>query len=124
MKEEELRLGNWVLEWIQGFGEIKEKIYVPHKIYKIDNGICDRFNLKPMPVTENILFDCGFEFRDNAYFSPTFNLTSRLKIVGHDGDYCFLLNIGMAIKVKYVHQLQNMFYAITGDELPIDLKTT
>lgn len=127
MKIQELRIGNLVkckmsndsaiysVIQIDGFGL---KVRLSHPRHTEFTPI-DR--IKPIPLTEEILLKCGFDFSENAYFSPIFNLVSKLRIVGHDGDFRLLLNTQMAIKVEYLHQLQNLFLDLTGEELEVKL---
>lgn len=76
--------------------------------------VCDPEALDPIPLTEEILLKCGFEFKDNAYFSPAFNIGERIRIVGGNDNFHFIMNIHKAIKIKSLHQLQNLIFCVTG----------
>jgi len=71
--------------------------------------------LKPLKLTEQWLKDFGFE-RDGAYWSHKYlNLhTEELK---NGGEIIMIPNRKYASEVKYVHQLQNLYFALTGKEL-------
>ena len=71
-------------------------------------------DLSPIPLTPEILEKLGFEF-DTITFSKSYFLLA-------EGDNGFDVWIGGLSKVKlnpikYVHELQNLFYAITKEEL-------
>jgi len=102
MKANELRIGNWV----------NEPMSVDFKIRQ--ENLCDFANgyliLKPIPLTEKWL---GRFCLDN----------NKTIVVGYNGDD-FLKNrmtvriLGSAyIHIQYVHQLQNLYFALTGEEL-------
>jgi hypothetical protein len=108
MKAEELRVNNWVTD---GFGDFQW-------------GIADFENINlvgeptPIPLTEQWLKDFGFELNDNAFFYvkdglhiqvSNFNIGWGRKWDRYPSD--------MDIKIYYVHQLQNLYFALTGEEL-------
>lgn len=71
-------------------------------------------HFNPIPLTPEILEKLGFEF-DTITFSKSYFLLA-------EGDNGFDVWIGGLSKVKlnpikYVHELQNLFYAITKEEL-------
>lgn len=77
----------------------------------------DQF-VSPIPLTEEVLLRCGFEFKDNAYFSPAFNIGERIRIVGGNDNFHFIMNIHKSIKIKSLHQLQSLIFLVTeGKEL-------
>ena len=134
MKAKELRIGNYVTnKWNSSFmlvDSINEKgidlrieddgnwpELAVHKIepyYTFDE-------LKPIELIEELLLKCGFVFNDNAYFS-TPRRNDSIKIVGYDGHYYFIVNKLKSIRIKHLHQLQNLYFALTNQELKIKLK--
>ncbi len=69
-------------------------------------------SIKPILLTENILLKCGFETHYlgiKTYYHPLLELDHEFKLMGVDH----------SIKVIYLHQLQNIFFALTGEELKI-----
>lgn len=73
------------------------------------------FEIDPIPLTEEILLKCGFEKAKvntiiNAYISFSFYLTIY-------DDKLFYEWKGGNIEVKHLHQLQNLYFALTGQEL-------
>lgn len=128
----ELRIGNWV------FDEIGNE-YV--QICGIDPSLNDIWanlsngagqykrglsKISPIPLTEEILLKCGFEYRE-----PFPNIRGVLYKdnfeIGLDGDDFRLnqmsvrIDKAIIIKVNHLHQLQNLYYALTGVELEVNL---
>ena len=119
IKANELRLGNLVF---------KEGVIHPIGFYDFENNgsnfIIDEY--KPIPLTEEILLKCTernyrygydglmFEFYVVKYFFLSICKTNNGKL--------FTLDIGEEqIELKYIHQLQNLYFALTGEELKIEL---
>ena len=75
--------------------------------------------LEPIILTDGILLKCGFTFKDNAYYSPEYCNGNILKIMGFDGNYRFSFNVFFTVHIKYLHQFQNIYYALTGKELEL-----
>lgn len=108
IKPEELRIGNWVM------GDNGPVQIEPNSFQNIFNGSYDQ---DPIPLTEEWLAKFGFEYREmnlgyvkeategNIYISKKFTFE-------FDG-----FNIGMQREIQYVHQLQNLYFALTGEEL-------
>lgn len=116
MKIQELRVGNYI------YREGRKT-----KVYSIEpnnwfNGESDK--LKPIPLTEEWLLKFGF--KEGAHIAEGChewtlqnNRKFRLQVLGSlicVSDTCELLE---EIELKYVHQLQNLYYALTGQELEI-----
>lgn len=92
MKQQELRIGNWVN---------------PEHPYQIDantfqNVLNDSLDENAIPLTEEWLLKFGVE---SIY---------DFKIYNDDGDVFYY-----AVGCEYVHQLQNLYFALTGEELEI-----
>ncbi len=74
--------------------------------------------IKPVPLTEDWLIRFGFEKYDNHFdfrfkgFCISFYLYETGKIIE-----CYLESVGL--DVIYVHQLQNLYFALTGLELTL-----
>ena len=107
MQATELRIGN-----IVAYGQSQWKvsgIIPPHPLrnhYMIElwnNGLVDviRSDLHSIPLTEEWLLRFGFESKNPVLFTNS------------DGDSFYLDDT----KIKHVHQLQNLYFALTGEEL-------
>lgn len=113
MKANELRIGNFL---------IMDLPFGTDKMYKVSN---EFFNLnieyfKPIPITEEWLLKFGFEQRltKDWFFNDKLVIEKSFK-----GDVFWIRfrvfeseSIEIA-KLKYVHQLQNLYYALTNKEL-------
>ena len=108
MKASELRIGN-LLENFLG-----QEFEVNHETLRMLSvgGSGSEFNLpKPIPLTEEWLLKFGLH---GNHSSPV-----RVGLV--DDDFVLqqftVMFMNAYIKVKYVHQLQNLYHALTGEEL-------
>jgi hypothetical protein len=113
----ELRIGNWYL----GASRQEPLQATARFIQQLDEGL---INCSPIPISSEILEKCGFTRLNNgwnmgehkSYMDEIFSL--------FDENYCqgeldLRLN-GSDLpmpKVKYLHQLQNLYYGLTGEEL-------
>jgi hypothetical protein len=142
MKAMELRIGNFIYkeseyEFENGINQIISVLefecvstrplncHVKHHNVNISN-------LKPIPLTEEGLLKFGFEHQNkydlesNLYskklkseyhftiYSKTETLDFKTKFIGWK-----VLNIGFDFKIEYVHQLQNLFFCLCGEELKL-----
>lgn len=77
-------------------------------------------HLSGMPLTEEWLIKFGFEKikeRDGSYYNHSidYHYNNGALSVGCDNENGYEI----PIKIEYVHQLQNLFFALTGKELSI-----
>lgn len=123
----ELRIGNWV--------QFKDNLYqidVVSKHFPFLNtdefgvGVVHYNNMQPIPLTPEVLEKCGLKRHkcgisgadmwqgmdgwsiDNHFFSGWLfrGNGKELKLVGYYNS-----------EIKYIHQLQNLYFALTGEEL-------
>lgn len=134
IKENELMLGNQLdkgsvgyIGWVEGvfmIGVFDDKFSSVCKFYKTEE-------LNPIPLTEEILLKCGFKKSRNigayntdkdAYYweGDKISLTIDLKLSSSSREYA-ALSVDGAIPLKYVHQLQNLIFSVSGQELGINL---
>lgn len=79
-------------------------------------------DLQPIPLTPEILEKCGFELKKSDNWTEY-----RLGIIGFDFNHSRLSGCHIGgeeyhyIEVSYLHQLQNLYFAITGRELEVEL---
>lgn len=87
--------------------------------------------LDAIPLTEEVLLYFGFEDSppyggDNGFFKRN-GVVVHYEIDSEDPNYCYWLYKKSGqfteIKIKYVHQIQNLYFALTGEELPIEQPT-
>jgi hypothetical protein len=104
MKASELRIGNWFKEDIleQTFAQITAE-----QILDFYDDPLDDF-YKPIPLTEEWLFKFGFERKyDTCFQYKDFILNDKF----------IMMDIDITIQLKYVHELQNLYFALTREEL-------
>ena len=81
--------------------------------------------LKPIPLSPEILEKAGFEGSESEYggwVSPFVNDQAiRLRINSEGIFYYSMTKYSNPIYIKSVHQLQNLYFALTGTELPLNL---
>lgn len=77
---------------------------------------------KPIPISEDWLILFGFE--EDAEYDNTFNLLTDVlngfTTITIDVRAEVLLLDCMEIKIKHVHQLQNLYFSLTNQELKIN----
>ena len=128
MKATELRLGNCVK-----IGNIYTKI---EGISTWDNLIQNSMfaerelnEFEPIPLTEEILLKCegykqnyGFEINDNTQLDFVITNDGVYPFITQDGEFSRQLPSQVNLeRIQHLHQLQNLFFALTGDELEINL---
>lgn len=121
-----LRIGNWVEYLGKQFPCDINTIYAISMI----EGPSEMY--KPIPLTPEILEKCGFENQHG--YSDTFIIKDKgypLDPYAAVGNFCVFLENGIAqigcgyqnaenkigLEFKYLHQLQNIIYILTGEEL-------
>lgn len=135
MKASELRLGNRVY-WESALGVLNaEKLSIADWVAIAEEAEGSQ-HYKPIPITEEWLKEFGFEFRDyfvNDEEDDEIFMSYRLKIektlmsfelsMNPDGYHDFLVHFtwqsesGVIARIQFIHQLQNLYFALTGKEL-------
>jgi len=123
MKAEELRLGNLVSNMnprhndsiltIESIGDNHE-VNVFYRKYLLSE-------LEPIPLTEEWLLKFGFEFHTNANCQNFYYAKDAFICIRADEDFEWFryYNGDFYHELKYVHQLQNLYFALTGEELTL-----
>lgn len=121
MKATDLRIGNWVKSKLHG-GLETEVFSVFHHSVKLGANplaLYKQDEIEPIPLAEEWLFKLGFVKLDtndifyihedcmNFKLSKCLTMTAWHNLMLHD------------VKLEHVHQLQNLYYALTGEELTI-----
>jgi hypothetical protein len=110
MKASELRIGNYV--------EFCSVGIPTGNTGQVEGGTIASFEecyirLLPVPLTEEWLLKFGFERRNNWFRKGDFSYEDN-KIYLSFGCHC---EGPEETDIKYVHQLQNLYFALTGEEL-------
>jgi hypothetical protein len=125
----ELRIGNLLLiggreteiiaidkEGLNGYaGHDREMLY--EHDFRYD----DQHKVQPIPLAEEWLVKFGFEnLESKTLFTKKFNVARVFSIVqhGYTGVFTYPTQNGVTI-IQYVHQLQNLYFALTGEELKL-----
>lgn len=119
----ELRIGNWVK-----VGDIESTVcLIDHNkfIQLQGNAVVNRpEQIEPIPLTPEILEKFGFEesykssythsfdFKQNTCFGAGWNLVNNHFHIRYKGE--------QFTNIKYLHQLQNLYFALTSEELIIN----
>lgn len=112
MKSNELRVGNWVNNNEENYRITSATIV---QLERGDSTVI------PIELTEFWLIDCGFVDNGFSFIKGDFEVTWAIRVVSNNQRSCFYLSGNIPeswkIRIKYVHELQNLYFAITGDEL-------
>jgi len=110
MKANELRIGNY--------------IYFEDELLKFDFEMGWNFDyIKPIPLTEEWLLKFGFV--DGSYLYKNYKVKAGdywNSVKFYEGEWCYNNDDSDAAcyfltTIKYVHQLQNLYFALTNEEL-------
>lgn len=123
MKITELRIGNIVLlketnEPLNILGLFKDLIEIYRGAPIGDIRLMGMSYFEPVPLTEEWLTRLGFEkFNDKGdYWSY-----EGLKLWMHDENKFYHINSEIMVYIDHVHQLQNLYFALTRNELVLDV---
>ena len=75
--------------------------------------------LKPIPLTEEILFKCGFEWVKRFECYVHCYKTEKEFILQKEYDFWLMCDINLKVQIKHLHQLQNLYHSLTGKEIKI-----
>jgi hypothetical protein len=121
MKAKELRVGN-LIRWIST-GEIQsvKDIDTANRKYELINNV-NISDVAGIELTEEWLLNFGFEFEEGVFYKgridaenlmgDEYNLRIRI-----DNENSAFLNY-----VPYIHTLQNLYFALEGEELTLSDK--
>lgn len=112
MKPQELRIGNIIIK------DNEEIIVSPYDMINLELGLND---YKPIFLTEEWLEKFRLNKTGEDDFDKTFGDIKQISIRKnklHNTDkFGVYLNRSRIVNIKYVHQLQNLYHAITGKEI-------
>ena len=124
MKANELRIGNWV-KW--NYEESSDGNAYPVEFgYELDDIKNNPNIVEPIPLTEEWLVKFGFdkeeEYDEGKVIDYRMTLMKNsLEFVSfwESEDITGVNQYQTGVDVEYVHQLQNLYFALTGTELEI-----
>jgi hypothetical protein len=116
-----LRIGN-IIEAERMYTSGWSWTYVGHEtIYNVACG--NEAYYRPIPLTEEWLLKFGFVAKsiDYNFTLGNIEIASAIRVLSTNERRNFYLDCEipewMKIKIEYVHQLQNLYFALTGEEL-------
>jgi hypothetical protein len=115
----ELRIGNWFYVPAGGHKQISD--------FEIMNFAATNPSAAQIPLTPEILEKCGFEAPDYRFPNHSFySLQNWLEVSGEVRQSIWLLYANddeyrTGTEFQYLHQLQNLYFALTGNELTVNL---
>lgn len=114
----ELRIGNFVKAKSPEKDKYEQPVAVSIEYLQMFCMNPKRVHFKPIPITRYVLPKAGFRLEYESMF--TIKYTMKDASIGYDWDQMngwMFRYYGNKIKCDYVHQLQNLYYALTGNEL-------
>lgn len=116
MKSTELRIGNYVNEWWCA----DNKYYVKKLDINLFRCVIEDWTeWEPIPLTEEWLVKFGFEpniYNDEFELYP---LTFDCEYTDEGSWNISYDSYPLSTEIKHVHQLQNLYFALTGEELTL-----
>lgn len=109
IKASELRIGNY---YLNPNNEVRQITY--HEIRLLVVAI-ESPNYSLIPLTEEWLAKFGFDNfmgKGKVYMKPFFNIE-----IWENNTFQYETQSGFCREIKHVHQLQNLYFALTGKEL-------
>ena len=128
MNANELRIGNYIERHNKVTG-VKDVVQVGGGTPLLAFEWMTTLKFNPIPLTEEWLLKFGFEFRNNNKQYGWFLKVSKNRVLA----WCHSKEIGLEFDTEdydynntlfdfhcqYVHQLQNLYFALTGEELTL-----
>lgn len=123
----ELRIGNWVYrQWNKMLKQADGERSQPDQIDKVMLQHSNMFD--PIPINETMLLKCGFEKHAPNGMSMQDISVLLVNEKGHIEVYQSIFNEEYLVTttisfphVRYLHQLQNLYFSLKGEELNIEL---
>jgi hypothetical protein len=112
MKASELRIANYVLD---ERGEADTVSGISQEFVYLGRNPVNKIHLteaKPIPITEEWLYKFGVDKDNNTLDKGKISYSLSWKMFYWGDDV-------IDHKIEYVHQLQNLYFALTGEELTI-----
>jgi len=108
IKPEDLRIGNYVFDNLGGILKIKG--------ISTDS---DLSHIRPIPLTEKILLDCGFYIDESK--NASIMLPNNEVLILELNDKGIYTDYAYGTEIEYLHNLQNLHKELTKTELIIKL---
>ncbi|MGE5520232.1 MAG: hypothetical protein ACM3VS_09930 [Candidatus Dadabacteria bacterium] len=89
------------------------------------NASCKSSNLQPIPLTDKLLEECFFKFHRHFKFWQLITINDEKQSeMDIDVDYSVIdfMRRPVVKRITSLHQLQNIYFALKGNELKVNLK--
>lgn len=139
----ELKLGNFLIHKEYGLAMVvsissDNTVFLENQVSSEDYNCDLDENIEPIPLTEEMLLKCGFEKNKSSYTfiideftilwyneSDMFHKSSfevhLCKLLYNPNGEISTKRANFKIDVEYLHQLQNLFFALTNKDLEVKL---
>ena len=133
MEASELRIGNLVMAnvdndiiqlrvdeilWFDHLGYTLRMWVGKNRESKIDLPL---HSAEPIPLTDELLLRCGLDKVGLFYVSKDVPPSPFRFLLGKVEGYCYIEYRQRIVKIMYLHQLQNIYFSLTGKELDVTL---
>lgn len=124
MKDSEIRAGNWVHHkavWstLQEYERLEEFdfVWTADNWYQVGECLLSLDSVEGILITDEWMVKLGFKLVFGTFSKGDFCLAKPHK--NGDKDLFMICNITspMNPKIRYIHELQNLYYALTNNEL-------
>jgi hypothetical protein len=124
MKANELRIGNWVNYRIYDKLDNPQEYFDLSQVDAIDLQTLDDHYYQPIPITEEWLVKFGFGLDGEGWYwlRKKDHITPHGYSFNYYGNFLEIDELRIS-KIEFVHQLQNLYFALTGEELQINETT-
>ena len=123
LNENELRLGNLFIE--EKSSKIISVIGLEKNRIVFDGNFKNDWQAKPINITTEWLFNFGFAQLTNVnegFKQNVFTIKKNNNYLAVNFDYVLKVEAFNYLDINYVHQLQNLYFCLTGIELTIKIK--
>lgn len=122
--KKDLRIGNYIMydnRYFQIYS-ISDEFPTLNTI-EFGIGVVDWNNISPIPITEELLVKCGFEQDDELDYRFRLGIKHDPDFITYDLDdnMYSIHDSWINTTIKSLHQLQNLYYALTKQELTIEI---
>jgi hypothetical protein len=122
MKANELRIGNWVSTIYGMEFQVYPMAFKQMPTDEKNNLILNTW--KPIPITQEWLLKLGFiDLQERCGLNGIYSIIGKRGNINIETmSYCeidYEGSVNDIVKIEYVHELQNLFYALNKEELII-----
>ncbi len=128
----ELRIGNYVLingacqqvNSINAGNHLTDSAQVAYCVGDVEEAeYCASDNIQPLPISQEVLAGCGFEYHDYfKFWQKKIHGRGTDMEINQDYDIIDFMRKPLVKKISSLHQLQNIYFALKGSELNFSKK--